>query len=44
MLCPSVGPKLFWTRPNVLDMGQRAEFSTEQLFLDLSKPIRTGPK
>ena len=33
---PSIGPKLFY---GYIDMDQRAKFSTENSFLDLSKPI-----
>ena len=29
---PPVGPKLFWTSPKILDMGQRAEFSLKKIF------------
>ena len=33
---PSIGLKLFY---GYIDKGQRAKFSTENSFLDLSKPI-----
>ena len=36
--CLSVGLKLFWTSPNILDMGQRAKLGPEKLYLDPTRP------
>ena len=37
MPCPSIGSKLFWTGPHILDRFQNVKFSSKKLFLVWSK-------
>ena len=42
--CPSIGSKLFWTGPHILDRFQNVKFSSKNLFLDWSRTFWTHPK
>ena len=41
MPCPSIGSKLFWTGPPILDRFQNVKFSSKKLFLVWSKTFWT---